>query len=1469
MKTKLTKAVLLLAIVAIAILCFVACGNTKTFSVTVMDGETEIATLSVADGAAFDYSGKVSKEGYVLKGLFYDSEFKQAFNKDSEITGDLLLYAQFEKVTYTITVKSNGGSEVAPVTVAPGATYTLPEPTREGYTFTGYTYIDDDDRDQPFPLTGTYNIDGNTRVYAQWSINSYTVTLNDGVSATPTKLTVEYGQKAVFPVDPVKLGNTFLGWFAEGATAAFDKTAAITENVTLTARFSVNSYTINVATTGSAVDPITVAFGADYTVPASSKTGYTFLGYTYVDDNQEVQDFSLTGKYVWARNLRITAQWALETRTVTLNDGISDAPTVLTVEYGKAANFPANPAKIGHTFLGWFAEGATAAFDKTAAITENVTLTADYRKNTYTITASNYDFNDTVEYGDTYTLPTQEAVLTAKAGVWSEFKGWLVNGQIVDTTGKYNWATDIIITADYVRDPMYLKSTVSFFDGTRLMASFAIDDGATVATELATINTTKLGYTFVKWHEENKDAEFDDSTVINADLSLYATYDPNSYTITILPDGGEGETVYDVTYDGEYTLVALTKRGYTFDKYLDNEKHEFSLTGTYTIASDIVLTATYSRNTVMVTFLNEDESLYRNKEIYQYQTITDAAIDAPSKTGYTFLHWSTVKNGGDYGATTEIEKERSLYPVYKANDYVITLDFGGSTQLIPVVFDGDYALPVLPKKDGYIFDKYQLDGEDFDATGKYTYPMGITVSILWKQDNSLFVEEETYFKERTTTADPFTYVFLTGITYDFGDAEISTEDGYEFISLRSVNSTNDHFKAEHVTAGSGTFSLTVTPNGGSPKTIRARIVESVNTFGAGSNYSNMLSTVADSALFIITTTKSNYVMDVGNENFIPDVAVKNYGKEVITLSAANMIVTVDGTDVTASSLSGNALNLSESLRGDAERVITLAPKYALTRDNIDTVSFKVRVNDGVNVYNNADLKLAYKDVNVQKINILRNIEARLDASDYDLSYGGHGYQIGSIDLYACDNYKSDDSQPVKTIEVDTGTPINDFQHSVYVRSTARKDDNLVINGNYFLIDGGKLPYIDNEHDHYGAGGSEYAQDGPYRLANTQLGIFLYRCVEEDASGGINRKFNDGNVTMNNLRIESNYIPEYASYVQLFQGDRDEKPLLKMSASYIGVVVRGGTMNMTNVSISEAEMGFMLHGEVSGYDVPGVDEYSTVLGHKQENEDQACKLNFDKSMINFSWANSIYAFDLCEINLTNSKIGSSCGAAISVDDRPYVRDGGSGATNPHGFSDLNTELNIDISTALSINNWVTGAEAWFVAYAMGPTAAGAITTIETTASKMRMTIDNPETADPDMNFVILVRPVDKNSSAWNEDIGGKPGLDINLIAPSELSSAIGGIVFTYENDAERDLAQPVADAMVFLSKYDDTPEKFFQYCDDNGLDPTEANQQVYTEELTANYTIALTQFNSIGSFLKGEMDTAMGHMILMLPVKFKG
>ena len=166
------------------------------------------------------------------------------------------------------------------------------------------------------------------------------------------------------PADPTKEGYTFIGWYNGESEWNFE--TPVTENLTLTAKWQLNRYTITFDTAGgSEVAPITQDYGTTITPPAAPpRTGYTFAGW-----DREIPTT------MPAEDMTITARWTVNQYTITFKPENGGQDIVIKQDYGTAITAPANPTKTGYTFAGW---------DKTIPTSMpagNMTITAQWTEN--------------------------------------------------------------------------------------------------------------------------------------------------------------------------------------------------------------------------------------------------------------------------------------------------------------------------------------------------------------------------------------------------------------------------------------------------------------------------------------------------------------------------------------------------------------------------------------------------------------------------------------------------------------------------------------------------------------------------------------------------------------------------------------------------------------------------------------------------------------------------------------------------------------------------------------------------------------------------------------------------------------------------------------------------------------------------------------------------------------------------------
>ena len=179
-------------------------------------------------------------------------------------------------------------------------------------------------------------------------IGAYTVAfLSDGENTAPPQ--IRANAPATRPADPTKEEHHFDGWYK--GEEKWNFADAVTEALTLTAKWTANRYTITFKPENGGEDIIiTQDYGTAITAPANpTKTGYTFAGW-----DREIPTAMPAG------DMTITARWTVNQYTITFKPENGGEDIIITQDYGTAITAPANPTKTGYTFAGWDREIPTA-----------------------------------------------------------------------------------------------------------------------------------------------------------------------------------------------------------------------------------------------------------------------------------------------------------------------------------------------------------------------------------------------------------------------------------------------------------------------------------------------------------------------------------------------------------------------------------------------------------------------------------------------------------------------------------------------------------------------------------------------------------------------------------------------------------------------------------------------------------------------------------------------------------------------------------------------------------------------------------------------------------------------------------------------------------------------------------------------------------------------------------------------------
>ena len=410
-------------------------------------------------------------------------------------------------------------------------------------------------------------------------------------------------------------------------------------------QYEVDTYTVSESKYTLTVDDKSTEHvaGEKLSFTADEKDGYTFTGWevaglpTDVDTTKATISFTMpannvTLKAQYTENAPKTYKLDVTDAKVTLKDG-SDVADLTAVRVGTELVATA-PEKDGYTFTGWEVTGLPTDVDTTKATisfkmpANKVTLKAQYKKNTYTLTVDGVDEQRDFE---------ENVTVTAQPVEGKTFTGWEVTGlpADVDTTKatiSFTMpANNVTLKAQYTEN-VPEKYTVTMGDED---TDYAVDADVSITAP------EKDGYTFTGWDAVGVPEGTDTTSETISfkmpanNVTLKPQYEKNTYTLTV--DGKDEQR----DFEENVIVTAQPVEGKTFTGWevtglpadVDTTKATISFTMP---ANNVTLKAQYTEN------VPEKYTVTMGDETTEYAVGADVTIIAPAKAGETFTSWDAV-----------------------------------------------------------------------------------------------------------------------------------------------------------------------------------------------------------------------------------------------------------------------------------------------------------------------------------------------------------------------------------------------------------------------------------------------------------------------------------------------------------------------------------------------------------------------------------------------------------------------------------------------------------------------------------------------------------------------------------------------------------------------------------------------------------------------------------------------------------
>ena len=368
-------------------------------------------------------------------------------------TGNKAYTANWQVIKYTIITLLEGGNAGSSGAYAYTVeeTFTLPTPTRTGYTFFGWT---GEGITKPQPnVTIPKGSTGDKTYIENWVLTEYYITMDLNGGSGKEKVIYTITDEDFELPTPTRNGYEFVGWTGEGITTPQTSVKipkGSTGNKAYTANWKVIEYTITLDTNGGPnVSPIKYTVEDSFTLPYPLRPGYEFAGWV-LDGSGMLPATTLIIYYGTTGDLHYKAEWRLAEYTITMDlSGGSGKEKVVYTITDEDFELP-TPTRNGYEFVGWTGERITTPQTSVKipkGSTGNKAYTANWKVIRYTITlvtnggAVIASIRYTVE--DSVTLP----IPPERPGY--EFAGWVLDG-----SGQFP-STPMIIPEGSTSDRIY------------------------------------------------------------------------------------------------------------------------------------------------------------------------------------------------------------------------------------------------------------------------------------------------------------------------------------------------------------------------------------------------------------------------------------------------------------------------------------------------------------------------------------------------------------------------------------------------------------------------------------------------------------------------------------------------------------------------------------------------------------------------------------------------------------------------------------------------------------------------------------------------------------------------------------------------------------------------------------------------------------------------------------------------------
>lgn len=226
------------------------------------------------------------------------------------------------------------------------------------------------------------------------------------------------------------------------------------------------------------------------------------------------------------------------------------------------------------------------------------------------------------------------------------------------------------------------------------------------------VTPTRTGYTFDGWYtDQNYTTQYDFSTPVTGNLTLYAKWNPVTYTVTFNSNGGSAVPDAEVKEGFQVAApgVTPTRPGYTFDGWYTDQNYTAQYDFSTPVTGNLTLYAKWSPITYTVTFNSNGGSAVGSQTVTIGAVATRPTSD-PTHPYFSFDNWyESERSMTPYDFSAPVTADLELYAkwwqgtiptnttMWRLEDTGTTLILNGEGSLTYNSFDGSAPTPEKTK----------------------------------------------------------------------------------------------------------------------------------------------------------------------------------------------------------------------------------------------------------------------------------------------------------------------------------------------------------------------------------------------------------------------------------------------------------------------------------------------------------------------------------------------------------------------------------------------------------------------------------------------------------------------------------------------------------------------------------------------------------------------------------------------------